>query len=196
MSVDRDEISPEDRRALGPLGRFKSPNRAMAIGTAVLAGGLVPWIVLLGLTLPPRYDAGHWRVLWVGYDVGEVLVLAFAAWAAWFRRQILIPISLVTAVLLFCDAWFDIVISWGHRDEWVTLATGLGAEIPLGLFFLWLCRLLIRRSIQAFHEALGDDVATAQLLGQTFLFLSVPQRRSSPVSDSSDGAKDLSGATE
>jgi hypothetical protein len=159
----------------------------MATGTAVLAGGLIPWIVLLGLTLPPRYEAGHWRVLWVGYDVGEVLVLAAAAWAAWFRRQILIPISLVTAVLLFCDAWFDIVTSWGHRDQWVTLATGFGAEIPLALFFLWLCRLLTRRTIRAFHEALGDDVTMPQLLGQEFLFLSVPQSRTSPPSRSPDG---------
>ena len=161
--------------------------------TAVLAGGLIPWIVLLALTLPPRYDAGHWRVLWVGYDVAEVLVLTFAAWAAWFRRQILIPISLVTAVLLFCDAWFDIVTSWGHRDQWVTLATGLGAEIPLGLFFLWLCRLLVLRSIRAFHEALGDGVATASLLGQTFLFLPVQRSRTSSPSKASDRAEDPSG---
>ncbi len=194
MSVARDEIPPDDPRALGPLGRFKSPNRAVAIATAVLAGGLIPWIVLLALTLPPRYEAGHWQVLWVGYDVAEVLMLAFAAWASWFRRQILIPISLVTAVLLFCDAWFDIVTSWGHGDQWVTLATGLGAVIPLGLFFLWLSRLLVLRSIRAFHEALGDGVATAELLRQTLLFLPVQQHDTSSRSRS-DGMDDSSGET-
>jgi hypothetical protein len=148
MSLESDELSPEERHGLGPLGRFKRPNRAVAVATAVMAGALIPWIILLGFTLPPRYDAGHWRLLWVGYDVAEVAVLAFAAWAAWFRRQILITISLVAAVLLFCDAWFDIVTSWGRRDQWVTLATGLGAEIPLGLFFLWLFRLLVLRTFR------------------------------------------------
>ena len=48
--------------------------------TAVLALGLIPWIVFLALTLPPQYDATHWQLLWVGYDVAEVSVLAFAAW--------------------------------------------------------------------------------------------------------------------
>jgi hypothetical protein len=193
MSVEGDEISAEDRRGLGPLGRFKSPNRAVAVATAVFAGALIPWIVLLALTLPPRYDAGHWRILWVGYDVAEVLVLGFAAWASWFRRQILIPISLVAAVLLFCDAWFDIVTSWGRRDQWVTLATGLGAEIPLGLFFLWLCRLLVLRSIRAFHQALDDGVATPHLLAQTFLFLPVRPRAAPPLSESSDDAEGIGG---
>ena len=88
--------------------------------------------------------------------MAEVAVLAYAAWAAWFRRQILAATALVAAVLFFCDAWFDIVTSYGHRDQWVTLATGLGVEIPLGIFFLWLYRRIVMRSLIAYHRAARD----------------------------------------
>ena len=36
---------------------------------------LIPWTILLGLTLPPKYDAGHWNLLWAGFDVGLLFVL-------------------------------------------------------------------------------------------------------------------------
>ena len=34
--------------------------------------GLLPWMVYLGLTLPHRYEARHWSVLWIGYDAIEL----------------------------------------------------------------------------------------------------------------------------
>jgi len=151
------------------FARVGSPNRVVAIAILVIAACLIPWIVFLGFSLPPRYQAGHWPLLWIGYDVGEVSVLAFAAWAAWFRREILAPACLVLAVLLFCDAWFDIVTSWGHRDQWVTLATGLGGEIPLGVAFLLIYRWLVLRALKAFHEAMHDGVATPHLATTTFI---------------------------
>jgi hypothetical protein len=101
---------------------------------------LVPWTFFLGLTLPPRYHASHWRLLWTGFDASLIAVLLLAAWAAWYRRQILASIAIVAGTLLFCDAWFDMVTSFGHRDEWLTMLTGFGVELPLGLFFFWLYR--------------------------------------------------------
>lgn len=152
------------------FARLAAPNRVIAVVTLVAAAGLIPWIIFLGFTLPPRYDAGHWRLLWIGYDVAEVVVLAFVGWAAWFRRQILGSMALVAAVLLFSDAWFDIVTSWGHRDQWVTLATGLGVEIPLAIFFVWLYRRLMLRSLAAFHEVAHDGVVTSRLVDMPFVF--------------------------
>jgi hypothetical protein len=149
-----DETSPNagDRRTF----RFAPPNKVIAVVVLAMAAGMIPWIIFLALTLPPRYDAGHWRLLWVGYDVAEVAVLAYMAWAAWFRREILAATALVIAVLMFCDAWFDIVTSFGHGDQWVTLATGFGVEIPIGLFFFWLYRRIVMRSLVAYHQAAHD----------------------------------------
>ena len=132
--------------------------RARLLSTIFLvaAMALIPWTVLLGLTLPPKYDAGHWNVLWTGFDVGLLFVLGYAAWAAWFRRQILASIAIVAGTLLLCDAWFDIITSIGHRDQWLTLLTGFGGELPLALFFFWLYRRIVLDTLAAFHELLGD----------------------------------------
>lgn len=140
-----------------------SPNRVVAAGAIALAVGLIPWIVLLGFTLPPRYEAGQWPLLWIGYDTAEVVVLSFVAWAAWYRRQILAPAVLVAAVLLFVDSWFDIVTSLGRADWWIPLATGLGAQIPLAVFFVWLYRRLVLGSLEAYHRVAKDGVVTAHL---------------------------------
>jgi len=109
----------------------------------IIAAGLVPWTVFLGLSLPPKYNAGHWDLLWTGFDVALVGVLGFAAWAAWFRRRTLATAAIVAGTLLLCDAWFDIVTSFGHRDQWLTLLTGFGGEFPLALFFFWLYRRIV-----------------------------------------------------
>jgi len=42
--------------------------RRHVIETLVLACvALCAWIVVLGLTLPRRYDAAHWNLAWIGF---------------------------------------------------------------------------------------------------------------------------------
>jgi len=38
------------------------------------------------------------------------------AWGLWKQRRILVPASIITSVLLLCDAWFDLLTANGHRD--------------------------------------------------------------------------------
>jgi hypothetical protein len=113
-------------------------------------------MVFLGMSLPPKYDAGHWNLLWTGFDAGLACVLGYAAWAAWFRRQIVASTAIVAAVLLICDAWFDVITSLGHTDQWLTLLTAFGGELPLAAYFLWLYRRIVLNTLAAFHELLGD----------------------------------------
>jgi hypothetical protein len=117
---------------------------------------LIPWTVFLGLTLPLKYHASHWRLLWTGFDAGLITVLLLAAWAAWYRRQILAALAVVAGTLLYCDAWFDMVTSFGHRDEWLTLLTGFGAELPLGTFFFWLYRRIALTTMNALQQDVGE----------------------------------------
>ena len=127
-----------------PRRRFRfhraSSRRAQVAPPVFLAGAvfLIPWTVFLGLTLPPKYDARNWGVLWTGFDAALISVLLLAAWAARYRRRSLATITIVAGTLLICDAWFDMVSSFGNRDDWLTLLTGFGGELPLGLLFLWL----------------------------------------------------------
>ena len=145
----------------------------------LIAAGMVPWTVFLGFSLPPRYDAGHWDLLWTGFDVGLICVLSYAAWAAWFHRQIVATTAIVAGTLLLCDAWFDIITSLGHDDQWVTLLTGLAGELPLALFFFWLYRRIVLASLVTFHERLGDGPAPQRLRDAQVLFLT-PRGELSP----------------
>jgi hypothetical protein len=95
--------------------------------------GLIPWIVLLGVTLPRRYVADHWALAWVGYDVALLSALAVTAWAAWRRRQIVIVAALVTGTMLVIDAWFDIVTESTTRDLIISIVTAALGELPLAV---------------------------------------------------------------
>ena len=104
---------------------------------------LIPWIVVLGLTLPHRYVADHWAVAWVGYDLALLCALATTAWAAWRRRQIVILASLITGTMLIVDAWFDIVTDSTTRDLIISVVTAVAGELPLAaLAFLGAFRLI------------------------------------------------------
>lgn len=118
--------------------------------------GLIPWIVLLALTLPRRYVANHWAVAWVGFDIALLCALAVTAWAAWRRRQIVIVAALVTGTMLVVDAWFDIVTDSTTRDLVVSVVTAVFGELPLAaLAFLGAFRLL-RLTTRTARTLAGD----------------------------------------
>ncbi|WP_064744205.1 hypothetical protein [Actinomadura oligospora] len=97
---------------------------------------LVPWTVMLGFTLPEHYIAGQWRAAWIGFDIGLTLALAGTAFAAWRRLQVVVLGQIVCGTLLVCDAWFDVMLSWGSGEFPVSVATALLGELPLaGLLF-------------------------------------------------------------
>ncbi len=92
---------------------------------------LIPWTVGLGLTLPRDYLVGNWPLAWVGFDVVLLGCLAVTAWALWRQRQIAVPMAMVTAALLLCDAWFDIVTAHTGRCLIVSIATAAMVELPI-----------------------------------------------------------------
>jgi hypothetical protein len=57
--------------------------------------------------------------------------LGTTAWALWRQRQVATVASLVTSVLLLCDAWFDIVTAHSGRCLAMSVATAVLAEIPI-----------------------------------------------------------------
>jgi hypothetical protein len=110
------------RRALGVL-----------IGSCLV---MIPWIVYLALSLPEDYVAEQWRYAWVGFDVGLLAALAATAWFAWRGRQMVIPLAITTAVLLACDAWFDVMLDWGTPDVWFSAASAVLVELPFAALLL------------------------------------------------------------
>lgn len=105
---------------------------------AVCSLFLVPWIGYLIVSLPHRYETQNWSLAWSGLDVAELAALAVTAWSLWRQRQIAVTATLVTAVLLACDAWFDVTTAQSGRDLLESVGTAIFAELPLaaGLFAL------------------------------------------------------------
>jgi hypothetical protein len=116
---------------------------------------LLIWIVTLGLTLPPDERTDQWRLAWVGFDVAELLAFTVTGWAAWRGRQLLIPSLLVLGTLLFCDAWFDVVLSWNSDERWGSLASAIVVEVPLGILFWLLARRLVLGTVAAARARVG-----------------------------------------
>ncbi len=160
--MDEDEIrrmSPEERRRLAQLlATVDEPHilndkkflRGRRISLLVTMGAcvvLAAWIAVLQVKLPRHYTAGHWRGAWVGFDVALLIAFAATAWASWRERQVLIILLTVTATLLCCDAWFDIILDLGSRDIWTSLGSAVIAELPLAAIMFNASRRLVRMSV-------------------------------------------------
>ncbi len=98
---------------------------------SLTAVGLVPWTLWLTYSLPERHVTDHYALAWVGFDI--VLAAALAATAAAVVRgsDLLIPLAAATATMLLCDAWFDVVTSWGTHEGGDAVLEALLAELPL-----------------------------------------------------------------
>ena len=119
-------------------------------GLAMTVGGvlfLIPWIVALSTTLPNRHSSHQWRLAWSGFDVALTFAFAFAAFAGWRRRQIAITALTVLGVLLVCDAWFDITLSWGTSEQTTSILTALFAELPVAILAFALAHRLLRETV-------------------------------------------------
>jgi hypothetical protein len=130
-------MTPEERRDLivrleRPVSDFVNPvARRARLG--VMIGGslaLIPWIVFLGVTLPDRYLVSDWPVTWIGFDTLLVTLMAATAYLGARRRLLIVLTAFATAVMLICDAWFDIMTA-GPENIWVSVCVAVFAELPL-----------------------------------------------------------------
>ena len=91
---------------------------------------LLPWIAVLGMTLPDAVQAEHWRLAWTGFDAAEAFGLLVTAWLLG-RGDPRTPFAAIaTATLLLADAWFDVVTA---GDDVVFSLLMAGLEVPLAL---------------------------------------------------------------
>jgi hypothetical protein len=169
------EMTPSERRKLARslttvdyphpmLGIYLARGRRLGALISIIACTvLVGWIIVLVLTLHDSFHAQHWTGAWVGFDV--ILLFAFAAtgWAFWRGRQIVIACLIVTATLLCCDAWFDVVLDVGTSDVWLSVASALVVELPLAFLMLNAARRLIRLSAVVAVSEAGDSSDCEQL---------------------------------
>jgi hypothetical protein len=134
-------VLPDNTR----LVRWAAP---LFLGCAVI---LLPWIVVVAVTLPSRELSENYDVAWAGYDVLLLIGLLSTAVSA-LRRSRRLPIAAAaTGALLLADAWFDVLTSPGGWDLAEAAAMSLIVELPLTGMCFWL----------AFHS---QEVAEQRLL--------------------------------
>jgi hypothetical protein len=154
---------PEDPGAPAPDPYLRDPalRRQRRIALLILAGCcviLAGWIVVLSLTLPHRFDAHHWRAVWVNFDLLLLVAFTMTAWALWRQRQILILLLTVTGTMLCCDAWFDVGTSFKTSGIWLSLASAFFAELPLAFLAFVGARRLLKATVEA-TEPVPDEEA-------------------------------------
>ncbi len=149
----------------GPVGhKLDERRRWLAVTLTVCCLGLIPWIAFLAVTLPVRYQAAQWRAAWIGFDIALLASLAVTAWAAYRGRQVMILAGFVTATLLVCDAWFDVLLDWGSGALWVSLASALLLELPLATLLILVSRRLLTATIRRAWRLTGQAGPPPSLL--------------------------------
>ena len=164
--------------------------RRHVIETLVLACvALCAWIVVLGLTLPRRYDAAHWNLAWIGFDLALLTGLVATAWAAWRRRAVIVLFATATATLLCADEWFDVTTA-RSSDLWVSALQAVFLELPFAMFLLY----VVVRVVNATRGPVWSDQVGSRprsLWSVEFAHPSEVQTPGAdPVADHADGQAD------
>ena len=128
--------------------KLRRQRRLALLVSAACCVFLAGWIVVLAATLPHRFDAHHWRAVWVNFDVFLLADFVAAAWAIWRERQVLILLLVGLGTMLCCDAWFDVGTSLATSGVWISLGSALLAELPLAFLAFAGARRLLRATVE------------------------------------------------
>jgi hypothetical protein len=95
----------------------------------------VPWIGYLAVALPET-EVIHNRTVWVGFDIGLVIMLGLTGWMYRCAHPRADLAAVATATMLLTDAWFDTLTSRRGTDRYAALAFAV-VELSMAAFCLW-----------------------------------------------------------
>lgn len=111
---------------------------------AFACGVLIPWTIFLAYVLPRKYYSHNWDIVWVGFDLLELFLFALSAVLIILNSYWLSISSAMLGIVLFIDAWFDVLTSKPGKAETRSILEAILVEIPLGLISLaisiWMTR--------------------------------------------------------
>ncbi|MFG1908938.1 hypothetical protein [Kribbella sp. NPDC048928] len=134
---DRVADALEDYLAEGRLdGRIRarrSPGGLAALVAAGVAAILLPWCLILAATLPSSYEAGHWKLTWIGLDCGTAIAAGLTAYLLHKRNRHAALTAMAAGTMLVADAWFDVSTAAAGFDRTLSLTEALLLELPLAV---------------------------------------------------------------
>ena len=136
--------------------RRRASHRWVVRFLALSCLALIPWTIGLAVTLPRSYLVGNWPLAWTGFDIILLGCLSTTAWSLWKQRQVAVPASMITSVLLLCDAWFDILTAHGGRCLAVSIATAIGGELPIAFLLGSISVRLLRANVREARDVASN----------------------------------------
>jgi hypothetical protein len=112
---------------------------ALAVGLFLL-----PWCVVLGMTLPAAEFVPDWSLAWVGLDFAEAVAALLTAWLLSRGSPRASLPAMAGAGLLFADAWFDVCTSAAGAARVLAVGEAALVELPLAAAAIWLAVTLTR----------------------------------------------------
>ena len=114
--------------------------RWVAPAFLVLGVGLIPWTIVLALTLPNRHGTHHYDVAWTGFDLALAGALVATAVGAARHSSWLQGVATAAATLLVSDAWFDVLSSVTNGELALSIALAVFVELPVAAACLFVAR--------------------------------------------------------
>ena len=105
--------------------------RWVTTGFLVAATALLPWIVVLALTLPAGHHDRNYAPAWAGFDALLAASLAATGWLARRRDSRAGLTAAATAALAVVDAWFDVMTALPGQELGTAVAMAVLGELPL-----------------------------------------------------------------
>ena len=133
------ELLPRDLTPRKPAANpwLRSHRRGRLV--ALAAGSfLLPWSVVLGMTLPASTFVPNWSLAWMGLDSAEAVAALLTAWLLGRGSPRAGLPALASAGLLFADAWFDVCTSAAGTPRLLAVGEAALVELPLAAAAIWL----------------------------------------------------------
>lgn len=112
----------------------------------VLAVGLVPWTIYLGISLPRRHLSVHWDVSWTGLDAALIVSLLATGLLAYVKSIWIVIAASITGSLLLVDAWFDIMSERAASQFAEAFFMGVLIELPLAILSFYVAVHALRKN--------------------------------------------------
>jgi hypothetical protein len=102
-------------------------------GLAVAGLAMIPWLVVLAVTLPASARAAHWPAAWIGLDSLEGLGLLATGLLLIRGDDRCCLTASATSALVLTDAWFDVTTASPGPALAMAIAMAACIEIPVSL---------------------------------------------------------------